>query len=78
MYKILLILLVCGTISSSWAQNTRKNEQWNRLTVEPAMGTRVSTLMGSADIQLSNLYQYNLHQRVSLLAHTQYLSILKV
>jgi hypothetical protein len=70
MYKILLLLLLCGTINASWAQKTRKNEQWNRITVEPAIGTRLSTLMGSADIGLSNLIQYNLHRSVSLLAHT--------
>jgi hypothetical protein len=45
---------------------------FSQLTIEPAIGTRITTFLGNADVQLANLVQYNITRRFSVAAHTNF------
>lgn len=45
---------------------------FRKLSVEPAIGMRLSAAFGLVDIQLSGLVQYNLNKHISLASHTAF------
>lgn len=79
MYKLLntLILTVCMHISFAQTIPVNVKYPFSQLTMEPAIGTRLNSLMGSPDIQVANLLQYNYKKRLSFIAHTAISSDLK-
>ena len=72
MYKLIITSLFLISMHLSMAQKVRVKEKYpfGKLTLEPAVGTRLSTVLGAADIQVSNLLQYNITNRLSFVAHT--------
>ncbi|MEO5775654.1 MAG: hypothetical protein ABIQ27_02045 [Flavobacterium sp.] len=74
MKKTILILMVSVCSLSMYSQilNSGKKEKYvnRKLTIEPAIGTRMQTILGSTDIQLTNLLQYNITRKLSFVSHT--------
>jgi hypothetical protein len=46
----------------------------SRLTIEPAIGTRLLSLIGDRDIRVANLLQFNYTKKLSFIAHTGFSS----
>ncbi|TAF74835.1 MAG: hypothetical protein EAZ53_07190 [Bacteroidetes bacterium] len=66
-----IIIVLCFFSTFIYAQDSTKIKYvYSKLSVEPALGTRVSSMIGAVDLQLSGLVQYNLHPRFHILSHT--------
>ncbi len=69
--KIYIIIVFLLTFNAALMAQT--NDYPNRkLSLEPAIGMRVSAAFGLVDIQLSCLVQYKLNNRFSLVSHTAF------
>jgi hypothetical protein len=73
--KLTTLIFLIFTLSAS-AQTLSPNTKYpyRELSVEPALGTSLSSAMGKPDIQLSALIQYSYNKRFSILAHTSLLN----
>jgi hypothetical protein len=86
MYKIILTLLLCSGALLGLAQTPMPNQAlipkkkypFRDFTVEPALGTRLTSLMGQPDVQVSNLLQYKIKHKISFIAHTAISSDMEV
>ncbi len=63
---IITMVLVLLTGAGIAQQNSQEKRMPYRFTTEPAIGTRLTAM----DIQLSNVLQYNIHRKISLISHT--------
>lgn len=72
MNKLLFIVLASFGWLEGYAQNTVDTFKHpdEKITVEPGIGTRLASIMGSPNVQLSNLLQYRVSKRFSVAAQT--------
>ena len=72
MYKYLTTVIICVCTLTVSAQTLAQNTKYpfRKLSIEPALGTSLVSLMGEPDIQLSALIQLSYHKRFSILAHS--------
>jgi len=63
---IITMTLTFLAIASTAQTGSQKDNMPYSFTTEPAIGIKTMSM----DVQLSNLLQYNLHRKISLIAHT--------
>jgi hypothetical protein len=68
MKKILNTIFLLSFNLTIMAQNDPY--PFRKWSIEPAIGSRISSAFGLADIQVSVLVQYNLHKRLNLASHS--------
>ncbi|WP_026461276.1 hypothetical protein [Adhaeribacter aquaticus] len=72
MKKLLTLFIILTTIRIAHCQS--KGEVWQdttcKLTIEPGIGTKLYSLLGSRDIRFTNLIQYNLANSITLVSHS--------
>lgn len=71
MNKILITVALSVLTSFGIAQDIMPKEKYLNyvLTTEPAIGTHLS-MSGASDLQISNLLQYNINNKIGLISHT--------
>lgn len=74
MYKLFITLIFAVSINLGIAQTipVTENDALSKFTIEPAIGTRLNSLMGNPNLQVANLIQYNHKKKISLIAHTAF------
>ncbi|CAN5329346.1 hypothetical protein BH23BAC2_BH23BAC2_00150 [soil metagenome] len=74
MKKLLIIVFFSFSLNYGCAQTNILAEKYpyGKLTSEPGIGTRLSSLMGVPNVQITNLLQYNVIKRPSLILHTSF------
>jgi hypothetical protein len=70
MKKILLIISLLSI--SFWGISQTDRYPSRKLSIEPALGLRLSAAFGLVDIQLSSLVQYQLNRTFSVASHTAF------
>ncbi|WP_026461203.1 hypothetical protein [Adhaeribacter aquaticus] len=72
MKKLLTLLIILTTIRIAHGQSKKEVEPYptRKLTIEPGMGTKLYSLLGSRDIRSTNLIQYNLKNKIALVSHS--------
>lgn len=73
MSKLFLTIILSAGISLAFAQQSKNSASYSKLTIEPALGTGLYSLMGNPDLQISNLVKYNIRKRISVVSHTAFL-----
>lgn len=70
MKKCLFILGLISLYFNCLAQSEKFS--FKKLSIEPAIGLRLSSAFGLVDVQVSGLVQYHLNKRFSLASHTAF------
>lgn len=79
MKQVLLAITLSSVIMSMNAQSIKNdNYMKNRFSIEPAIGTRLYSFVGIRDIQLSNIVQYNITGKTSLISHSVFSKDLRI
>lgn len=64
-----VLLLVCLHFGYAQTRNETINYPYGKVSVELGVGTHLMSIMGAPNVQLSNLLQYNINKRISLVSH---------
>ncbi|GAB4039392.1 hypothetical protein [Spirosoma gilvum] len=74
MKRLLLIVLffVCLQFGYAQTRNDPANYPYGKFTVAPGLGTHLMSIMGAPNAQVSNLLQYNIYKRISLVSYISF------